>query len=532
MLNEARRDSYHKSGVDVACAKPVCRKTVQAYHSALMQDRRLVLRAGKDKDRHRLMAEGSQRSMLTNAAGILAVTTVVGDSANSENDVPNRFKFRPKNAGEGLLLSRDIMAEALGVSVENIHFTPRALLYNTDDMACMWSQENGFQVLSDEKGLVLREAIDDVSNKQYNTYQKAKDDSQPISGVKGRSTNTFAGDGIICPIFLQIPGFTDEEMSPDLTPGGVIFMEVESLSPVSRDCIKKHPNYTFLTLQAQCAAASHSSNSTGYVALIRKGQGNETQMFEEYAKTVLEPSIDAARSRLGVDPETSMGRAVTTTDGGGTQLKSITSKKSLERKDQRNETAAKLSKQTSTVFQPCDQATSHRDQRQSSKKLSKEPVTNLACLRAIHSGLQGLTDTGRIKIDSKKFREICGMVARIASAVAIANTEKKVIDGFIGPGWTDRQTGQGPDIFAMFGSYKKKWTPEQRAKWLKDLPKLVKTMLKYGYVPEEVFDELEYPLDIDVDGAQVPLTAHMTSQTQRQRFLVLTNKDLRGSLCG
>ena len=146
------------------------------------------------------------------------------------------------------------------------------------------------------------------------------------------------------------------------------------------------------------------------------------------------------------------------------------------------------------------------------QKLSKEPVVNLACLRAIHSGLQELIDTGIIKIDSKKYKEMCAMTARIGSAVGIANTEKKVTDGFVGPGWTDRETGQGPDVVAMFGSYKKKWTPEQRTKWIEDLPKLVKVLLKYGFIPEEVFQ------DMDANGTPVPLAADMASQTSYSFF--------------
>ena len=62
----------------------------------------------------------------------------------------------------------------------------------------------------------------------------------------------------MAPAWVQVQGFTDEEMLPDKVPTGLIILKVARLS------------------------ASVSSNSHGFIVLVRKGVGIETEMFREY----------------------------------------------------------------------------------------------------------------------------------------------------------------------------------------------------------------------------------------------------------
>ena len=57
----------------------------------------------------RIVAETSQRTMLTNLVGILLSTSLIGDNES----IPKEYRLDMKNATDGLKLSRAILAEAL-----------------------------------------------------------------------------------------------------------------------------------------------------------------------------------------------------------------------------------------------------------------------------------------------------------------------------------------------------------------------------------------------------------------------------------
>jgi hypothetical protein len=78
------------------------------------------------------------------------------------------------------------------------------------------------------------------------------------------------------------------------------------------------------------------SDSYGYLVLVRQGTNVETHMFGVHTEIVLEPFIDALREMNGyssssADPVPVYLRALLSSDGGLTQLKSITSDASLNR---------------------------------------------------------------------------------------------------------------------------------------------------------------------------------------------------------
>ena len=91
--------------------------------------------------------------------------------------------------------------------------------------------------------------------------------------------------------------------------------------------------------------------------LVRKGTNVETHMFGVHTEIVSEPFIDALQEMNGyssssADPVQVYLRALLSSDGGLTQLKSITSDASLNRKVKHNETQLKIGTNSSTTPQP------------------------------------------------------------------------------------------------------------------------------------------------------------------------------------
>ena len=114
----------------------------------------------------RIVAETSQRTMLTNLVGILLSTSLIGDNES----IPKEYRLDMKNATDGLKLSRAILAEALNVPVEHVHFLNSELVFNFDDMAAMYSQLGGLKKDVDP-GLVLKENMNS-SNRCYSAHLK------------------------------------------------------------------------------------------------------------------------------------------------------------------------------------------------------------------------------------------------------------------------------------------------------------------------------------------------------------------------
>ena len=83
------------------------------------------------------------------------------------------------------------------------------------------------------------------------------------------------------------------------------------------------------------------------------------------------------------------------------------------------------------------------------------------------------------------------------TAIKRAYTEKEILRSFILGGNLDEESRSAVDLIIVFNTLKRLWKIEDRERWIKDLPHLVKTMLKFGHIPEKVFDELGYPEDCD-----------------------------------
>ena len=54
-----------------------------------------------------------------------------------DGDVPPTYQFCDEWAGKGLLLGHEAVAKAFGVPVENVHYLPREMMGNVEDMACI-----------------------------------------------------------------------------------------------------------------------------------------------------------------------------------------------------------------------------------------------------------------------------------------------------------------------------------------------------------------------------------------------------------
>ena len=162
-------------------------------------------------------------------------------------------------------------------------------------------------------------------------------------------------------------------------------------------------------------------------------------MFEEYEKLCRQPTIDASRRRLELDANDKCARSLTTTDGGTTQLSAAVNEESFDQKLNRNEDHAKLSKNRTAVFQPCDVGKGHRGQRQQTRKLSREPPPTLSIAPYFDKGYYKKRDEGKLNLVSWKLQELRSAVSRTPDIQQIVYQKRGVIESFVITGWLDRE---------------------------------------------------------------------------------------------
>ena len=484
-------------GVDSTCIAPPDVKTVNAYHSTLMAMPEVALRAGDYKPVERDIAETSVRSVMADISGMLYVSALIDDN------IPTELQFKPDGAGEGLLLARDLLAKAFDVSVDHVHFLPRGLRMNMDDMGGMYSSQHGFSM--EEKGLVLKDHL----NSSYGSHRaQTSFDGKKFSGIKFKFTNGLVDSGHMAPIFMQIPGLSNEEMPPEKSKTGVEIIEVEGMAADGR--------------------VNLNSSSVGYVAFIRKETGCEVELFKKYNELCRQPTVDAARRRLGLDPADPHARFVSTVDGGIPQLTAaINSKESFAQKEERNEVHVKLSKNRTAVFQPCDAGDGHSGTRFQTKKLSREPMPALSAAPSFDKGYHQKRNEGRLNLPAHKVQEARATVSRAADVHRIVYYEKGNLRSFVIPGWLDSKTLQGPDVLVMLKTLKRKYSAEEKNKWISDLPIFIQEMREFGHIREATFDRLGYPVDQDRHGTEHLLPDNLVARPHRQRLLIVTHEYLR-----
>jgi hypothetical protein len=151
-------------------------------------------------------------------------------------------------------------------------------MMNIDDMACIYSTQNGFSLI-EEKGLLLKEHLDS----SYGVHRAQNEfDGKEFKGVKFKYTNGLVNSGHMAPIFMQVPGLTDEEMPTEKSPTGVEIIEVDGM--------------------AADGSVNLNSTSVGYVTFIRKGAGCEIEAFKKHRTNT--HNLSRTEFRQGVSQKT------------------------------------------------------------------------------------------------------------------------------------------------------------------------------------------------------------------------------------
>ena len=511
ILIEKLKSKAAASGLDSSKINAPAKATVRLAHSAVEEACGLVKRATSSKPPARDAKETSERAMLSLAAGMIELCFY---TQPNNGVIPERFRFDATRASSGANKARKMYANAHGVPVESVHCIHPSMVINQDDAASIFTnlQGGGGNTNQRETLLVTRDAANDTSYRPHNTNDESKELG---NGIKIRITNQIAASGNYSSSFVQILGFTADEIPEDKVPNGLIVLQVRGLSADG--------------------GMNPSSTTCGYLVLVRKGAGIETEMFRLHNEIVSEHFVNTLRGHLGYDDPANIPAfltAVLSCDGGGTQEKAMQEPESLARKVSRNEQQAKLCTGTSAVSQPCDTGDGHWRMKHWMKNLDTLSTPSVTMVAPLVESLQALRDKGWLNITASKVSLITQAVSRLPTALLKSYDPQSILNGFVVAGHTD-SSRQAPDLDSLFATLKKEVPLEQRTKWESDLPSLINSFSEKGQITESEFTVLGYPEDVDASGKLHPVhDSTFVSLHNRQRFTHMTHPTVIGRFSG
>jgi len=307
-----------------------------------------------------------------------------------------------------------------------------------------------------------------------------KDGTKQLRGIKTRLSQTITGGGKVASPWIQVLDFTDAEMPQD----NVIVIPIKGLTPDSN-------------VNAQ-------STAVGYLVLVKKGQGNETEMFRKYDEIVHDSLVDTLLTDFSIDPKgeiPSWAISVYRMDGGVPQLTATKDPANLDRKVARNEYVVKFSKNTSALVQSCDVGNGFVRVGHWAKNIGHNDVATVGLIPTLTHAIAQLRQSGRLVITGTKANLIIAAASRYPTIIRKSYEEKGILQAEVRTGWLDKSL-QGCDVEVMMNNIKTELSDIWKAKILRDLIVFIREVLQYGFISESTFERLGYPVDVDQHGGQ------------------------------
>eukprot|EP00956_Cyclotella_meneghiniana_P014153 scaffold21057_cov63-Cyclotella_meneghiniana.AAC.3 len=334
------------------------------------------------------------------------------------------------------------------------------------------------------------------------TVNEGKD----MNGMRVKLSFSFNAIGASSPLYITVSGLTDEEM------------------PMEEDML-------VVEVPGLCVGGGVGSNdSVGYIVFTKKNSGADQLRFEHYHKHILKPMVDEYRKRLyDYDPDsgTEIPRelfAVACSDGDMPQVKAVASNDPhffienliVVMKQNAARTGVEQPADLAKVFKVIKLLTPSYTV--SNIDPSDHPLKKLIW-QAFHSG-----ELKCLNLNDKKRRSIIDFIPSFVDMAGKALTERNVRHGFIESGMIDEDKLKYPVLEKILATCKSEIAIDLYETFIANFTRLYKLMFENGHVPDEVYDELGFPKDKDVNGNDVLREAGILQESQ-QRSKILTHPE-------
>ena len=335
-----------------------------------------------------------------------------------------------------------------------------------------------------------------------------------LSGVRVRHTHTINAYGNTAPIYITMYGLNDRELPVSKNPDGMLVLKIPGL------CIGAGQDIRL-------------SNVIGYVIFLRNDQKKEgeytleTKNFDYYRNKVYLPYIETLRQKYNknfdVMDDNNDDTVVSWYDGGPSQLSLLINEKTLQNNDERMIVSCKHAAASTAVQQAADVSPIFRSIRTISDKMTSIDMPNRAYKQNVHKIFKDAQKNGLINLKPTAENAFIDHIVSCPDIFSRSINNKAILQGFLSNGMIDRKQLNWPDFNSILGTCRRKITHEEVSLIKNTFSVLYKEMDQKGYISEEKFDELNYPVDKDENNLEVRRNAKITDE-KSQRAKILSHK--------
>jgi hypothetical protein len=407
---------------------------------------------------------------------VLSLLTAIGAGhfIPVDDECPE-IKRQLRNVDAKCRLLYDLVQDALGVSVYPVK---PEYIYSTDDTTCyiFEGKVNG----QDKWTLVTNESI---RNSGTNAVYRV-DDSKIMNGMRVKLTFTFSAAGMCAPLFVTVSGLSKEEM----------------------------PNQPFLHMKVPglCiggGGVTLGNKEEGHVFFMRKEEGADKKRCELYMKEVLIPFVNGVRKEVDdFDAEAGASAPATQTavswcDGEMSAVAAIAANVDLY-----SEHLIKAFKQNparSAAEQGADLCKVFNNLKANIRNYSGDDSPGTRRMHdKIAIAIKKLEADGDLQLNGKNKKALLGFLSILPKAATKAASVENIEHGFIANGMIDRETKRFPVLANILNTCKRDILVKEAEAAIDAFPELLTSLIKYGYVPEELFDKYEFAVDTSKDGKE------------------------------
>ena len=423
----------------------------------------------------RATAGNSLRSMTSYVIGVCNSHFLIGEAPSN-----SAFSKLKDKLGQGSKKTISMVEDALNVSVYPI---PPDNVLSTDDTTEYIFE--GKRTSNDPWRIVSAQANGTRGHKSLNHVDA---ESSRFGGFRVKVTVTMSGGGSIARLVVVVSSLSDEELVMD------------------ENEVKAHRGMCVMKVQGLSMHASMNPTSTdyGYIIFTRKNCKTEEARHIFYDEHVLQEFVSSIeqKNRLvsGIPkdaPRSYEDTVVSWRDGDIAQINALINSDRLKQSEKQYVTYMKQSASRSKDEQAADLSPVFKVIHQLNKKYTSvgKPKTFTQIL--LESQLK---NDERVNLKTENQKALLDFVSQLGSIMIKAATATNVKAGFFHNGMLDVETETCPDMDKMMGTLTRPLTLRESQLFHDNFTRLMNTFQEYGYIPEEVYDDLGFTDDLDGSG--------------------------------
>ena len=121
-----------------------------------------------------------------------------------------------------------------------------------------------------------------------------------------------------------------------------------------------------------------------------------------------------------------------------------------------------------------------------------------------------------LNLNAKKKTSLIDFISTLPELTTKAATRGNILHGFYESGLIDRTKSRYPVLLKILGTCHSSIPKELYQKVIDNFTYLYNVMMEQGWIPEDVFSDLDFPQDKDVSGCEVLRTAGISQESYQQ----------------